>query len=283
MDSGARSGLVCCPATGEPGRFGRPSGSATGRLRVGSGSRSGPRSHGRPIRTRPRPSVTTGLGSNLSPGTRRTAVLVQERFERGGSCFGGSSRSRLPFGPGLRRLGPELGGPARGFLLGPGERASARRRVEEAPLLALHAEVASAAEMRFRNPRASRAPDSASKYFRASARTTSNSVGQIDRSRVSFGSVAAAGAAAVRMKRMTPARSFPLMIGELVKTVNPDRHLPSLPYRRNRWRYEPDFGKGYVVDARLSTRILPSRRTEEAIRQRSNRVAHIRNGTSGSA
>ena len=73
------------------------------------------------------------------------------------------------------------------------------------------------------------------------------------------------------------------MIGELAKTINPDRHLPNLPYRRNRWRYEPDFGKGYVVDARLSTRILPNRRTEEATRQRSNRVAQIRNGTPGSA
>ena len=77
--------------------------------------------------------------------------------------------------------------------------------------------------------------------------------------------------------------SSPLMIGELVKTVNPDRGLPSLPYRRNRWRDELDFGKGYVVDARLSTGIPPNRRTEEATRQRSNRAAHIRNGTPGSA
>ena len=51
------------------------------------------------------------------------------------------------------------------------------------------------------------------------------------------------GAATVRMKRMTPAGSFPLMTGELVKTVNPDTHLPSLPDRRTRWRDELDFGK----------------------------------------
>ena len=76
--------------------------------------------------------------------------------------------------------------------------------------------------------------------------------------------------------------SFSLMVGELVNTVNPDGPAqPPIPAQQ--WRDELDSGKGYVVNTRLSTSIPPNRRTEEAIRQTSNRVAQIRNGTSGSA
>ena len=51
-----------------------------------------------------------GLGAVLLPRIRRGAVLAEERFEFGSSCFGGSSRRRLPFGPGLGGLGPRFGG-----------------------------------------------------------------------------------------------------------------------------------------------------------------------------